>query len=172
MDNTLLKILEAKENRWNQRVSLATTSGKTVICVTMCVPYEIRTNKNYKHIYNGFILKFIDYFKKINIEIIPCKSESTDDGEYTLFTCNETSTIVKEATVKAEETIIGGRLFDIDVMDKNGEQISRADIKVLPRSCIICNENAFKCILKSTHKKEEVVKKVIMMFETIIEDDK
>lgn len=161
MDSTLHRILEAKEYRWSQRVSLAKNSKKTVICITMCTPYSIRTSSNYKYVYDEFIVKFIGFFNKMNIKVVTLENKNTEDGEYTLFICDEDALKIKEATVKAEEGIKGGRLFDIDVMDSEGNQISRSDINLPSRLCLVCNKNAFICIKEKSHSKDEVTDKVI-----------
>jgi holo-ACP synthase CitX len=61
----------------------------------------------------------------------------------------------KRLAVKLEEEKRGGRLVDMDVITK-GSIISRADLKLPPRKCIVCGSNAKSCAQAQAHTIEEV----------------
>ena len=52
-----------------------------------------------------------------------------------------------------------GRIFDVDVFDKNHNQISRSMLNLAPRKCLIC-EKAASCIRTRAHTYEELIKKL------------
>lgn len=69
------------------------------------------------------------------------------------------SKMLKAVSVKTEEAFEFSRLYDIDVIDKNGEKLSRAK----PRKCLICGRNAAECGRDRTHSVEELQKKTALL---------
>lgn len=66
---------------------------------------------------------------------------------------------MKRLCVGIEEKLPLGRLFDIDVIAKNGEKLGRSE----PRKCLICAENASVCARSRAHSVEELQKAVQRM---------
>ena len=48
------------------------------------------------------------------------------------------------------------RLWDIDVIDHNGNLLSRADFNFPPRPCLVCHENAKNCARSRKHHLDEI----------------
>lgn len=67
---------------------------------------------------------------------------------------------IKKETIKIEDSHSLGRLFDIDVIDINGDSISRRNFGMEPRRCIICNNSAVECYIKKNHSLEELKNRV------------
>ena len=61
----------------------------------------------------------------------------------------------KLLSVKLEEEKRGGRLVDMDVIAKDGI-ISRTDLKLPQRKCIVCSNSAKSCAQSQAHTLEEV----------------
>jgi len=49
-----------------------------------------------------------------------------------------------------------GRLFDIDVIQTNGEKLSRSGANAPRRQCLICHRDAFQCGRSRTHEVSEL----------------
>jgi holo-ACP synthase len=62
---------------------------------------------------------------------------------------------IKKIAVETEECGEAGRVFDIDVITRLG-QISRADLGMNPRKCILCAEDAKVCARAQRHPAIEV----------------
>ncbi|MDR2434114.1 MAG: citrate lyase holo-[acyl-carrier protein] synthase [Treponema sp.] len=63
---------------------------------------------------------------------------------------------LKEITVRIEDSHPLGRLFDIDVLRRNGEKISRNNFGAQERPCLICGGGAFACGRSRAHSAEEL----------------
>ncbi len=72
----------------------------------------------------------------------------------------ELAEIVKKITVDLEENHPLGRLFDIDVYDADGAAVSRQELGVPGRKCLICHEDAKACGRSRTHSVEELQRRV------------
>ena len=60
--------------------------------------------------------------------------------------------------IALEETKIG-RLYDIDVLEKENTKISRKDLGFPERKCLLCNNPACQCGRSRKHSIEELRKK-------------
>lgn len=68
--------------------------------------------------------------------------------------------LVKKLAVDMEEKHPLGRLFDIDVYDTDGAALSRQQLGVAGRRCLICDEDAKVCGRSRTHTVEELQQRV------------
>jgi holo-ACP synthase len=67
---------------------------------------------------------------------------------------------IKKIMIDIEETHPLGRLFDIDVYDQTGNGMSREQLHVTARRCLICGEDAKACGRSRNHTIEELYKRV------------
>jgi len=58
--------------------------------------------------------------------------------------------------IETEESISGGRLLDIDVMNKDGAVVSRELLGFPPRKCFICDKPAIICASRRLHSQQEL----------------
>lgn len=67
---------------------------------------------------------------------------------------------LKERTVALEEASSLGRLFDMDVLDAAGSPVSRAELGLAPRLCLLCGRPAKECGRSRKHGLDAVLAKV------------
>ena len=65
----------------------------------------------------------------------------------------------KRITCELEETHPLGRLMDIDVVGAEGP-VSRADIGLAPRRCLLCDRDARYCMRAKSHTREELLTRI------------
>ncbi|MBQ7817105.1 MAG: triphosphoribosyl-dephospho-CoA synthase CitG, partial [Oscillospiraceae bacterium] len=63
---------------------------------------------------------------------------------------------IKRLMVQIEDNFALGRLFDIDVIKPDGEKVSRADIGMPGRNCMICGSEGASCARSRKHTVEEL----------------
>ena len=61
---------------------------------------------------------------------------------------------VKRLAVSLEDSEPLARLFDIDVLDREGRKLSREDFSLPPRRCLLCEETAVVCARSRAHRVE------------------
>lgn len=67
---------------------------------------------------------------------------------------------LKKHTVALEEASSLGRLFDMDVLDAAGGLISRTELGLAPRLCLVCDRPAKECGRSRKHGLDAVLAKV------------
>jgi holo-ACP synthase CitX len=63
---------------------------------------------------------------------------------------------IKRRCVAIEESLPAGRLVDLDVFDRRGEQVDRRSLGLPPRRCLVCREAAVDCIRARRHGDDEL----------------
>lgn len=153
----LQRVLDAKEERADYQKKLIDRYGLPLISLTLNLPggyfqYDRWTEvleKASEAIEDAFLGNIV--FKKIRL------GKWGPEGFWLIDLPIE---IVKRKTIKIEDTHSLGRLFDIDVIDRNGASISRRDFNIVARKCIICDNNAVECYIQKRHTYEELKFKI------------
>lgn len=156
MDKDLLKVLDAREQRWEMRKALAEKCKSSIITVTLCVPLSFRMKDEF---YQIFLKLCKVFYEKLIIADNRAHSEGfirSDDGPVFFISTKAEAKEIKKICAQAEETIPGGRMLDIDVMDSDKIQLSRSDIGLPPRKCFICDNPSSVCVSRRLHSIDQI----------------
>ena len=74
----------------------------------------------------------------------------------------------KRIAVQIEDTHPLGRLFDIDIIDKDGVPVSRDRVGSNPRRCLVCDREARYCMRMRWHTQEEIWERINAMVDSWI----
>lgn len=72
---------------------------------------------------------------------------------------------IKSITIGIEDKNRLGRIFDIDVFNRENEQISRSDLKKPLRKCLLCDKKALTCMREKNHTYEELIEEIEKIWE-------
>ena len=75
-------------------------------------------------------------------------------GNCAFFLLKSQAIQVKKFLVSIEESHPLGRLFNLDVCGPDGISVKRHDLGLLPRTCLVCGEDAHVCAEKKSHSME------------------
>ncbi|HWR60391.1 MAG TPA: citrate lyase holo-[acyl-carrier protein] synthase, partial [Clostridia bacterium] len=156
MDKELLSVLEAREQRWQLRKMLAEKRHSCLITVTLCIPVAFRTGEDFELIFQRLCRSFCDILESRGQSFSIEGHLRGSDGPAFFISTKAEAGMIKKICVEAEETIAGGRMLDIDVMDSRGTPVSRTDIGLPQRKCFICDKPAVSCVSRRLHSQEEV----------------
>lgn len=70
---------------------------------------------------------------------------------------------VKRMTCGIEDTHPLGRLFDIDVFTPDGVPVSRTELGLGPRRCLICGGDARVCMRTGAHSYDDLLSRISRM---------
>ena len=68
-----------------------------------------------------------------------------------------------------EDTHPLGRLFDIDVIDRQGRPIERSSLGQPQRRCLLCDHEARYCMRSRSHTREEVMRRIEEMVSNYVQ---
>lgn len=84
-------------------------------------------------------------------------SEPLLTGPEAIIAVNTDAHALKTETVALEETHRLGRLWDLDVHAADGTDLSRRDVGLQKRRCLLCDQPAHACTRAQAHSLEELL---------------
>lgn len=156
-EEMFLKILESREERAFRQKELIDKYNQTLISFTINAPGIEKNRDSYNKIHKEGYYYILDVLLNNNTKITYKEYLEKETGNEAFIVVNRDSKDVKKITVKIEDNHILGRVFDIDVFDKDMTQLSRVNLGLSPRRCLICEENARVCIKEKNHSYEELI---------------
>ena len=91
-------------------------------------------------------------------------------GDCAFFLLKSQAMQVKKFLVSIEESHPLGRLFNLDVCGPDGISVKRHDLGLLPRTCLVCGEDAHACAEKKSHSMELIQWQTAKLFHEFFRD--
>lgn len=145
---TLEDMLEARERRAKKQAELIALHGKPLICFTMNIPGEIKRTPLVELAFHEGIGRIKacfapPLFLEISTAHTGCEAFMVFDGD---------AQTLKRAAVVVEESGPAARLFDIDVIDTDGQKLTRG----AQRRCTVCGGPVALCARSRAHGLAEI----------------
>ena len=149
----LAQMLARREARVNEQRIFLNKYNAPLISFSMNIPGPIKTNELIRKAFDLGKNLLLNALENTHAVINECVEvhEATGD-ELLLSVKNIAPEELKGLTMKIENDSNLGRLFDIDVIDAEGNKLSRKTF----RTCLICNKQAQECARSRTHTVKEM----------------
>lgn len=142
---TLQEVLLAREERVRQQQELLQEFGCPVVCFTMNIAGPI---KNTPLIQRGFRAGLALLEQRIPRELILKQTlDTANTGNTAMLAVSMPAAELKQICTKIEESGPLGRLFDMDVLEQDGNKLSRETL----RGCIVCGAPGRNCAASRAH---------------------
>lgn len=161
MDDFILKILDAREERYEKQRRLIDKFNKPLISFMLNTPGREKYSDRLI-VFQKLGIKKIEDLLGEKILYSEFKEEVT--GSYYMAVVDEDAKVLKKQLMDLEDRPTG-RLYDIDVFDENKKQVSRSSLGENPRRCLICKEAAKVCIREQRHSYQDLVREMNKILE-------
>ncbi|WP_034328783.1 citrate lyase holo-[acyl-carrier protein] synthase [Alkaliphilus transvaalensis] len=161
-------ILEGREKRALLQKELLQFWGTPLVSFTLNIPGPEKNSPNYKLIHEIGVSLLLNALAKAEIEVVYFEIKERASGTEGFFCIKGDSLTIKKTTVLIEEGHYLGRIFDFDVLNKEGRAISRRDIGLNERKCFLCESPANFCRRNHTHTLDELLKGLNQLIEDFI----
>jgi holo-ACP synthase/triphosphoribosyl-dephospho-CoA synthase len=158
---SLQDMLDAREKRVSEQKKILSEYNMTLISFTLNIPGSFKQFPLAEKTFEEGKRLICSHLKRHNMNTEFAKDNSSRTGYEIFYAVNSESSCIKRLMVDIEDSCMVGRIFDIDVLNSQGEKISRADIEKEGRSCLLCDEFAHVCSRSKVHNKEELTKKTV-----------
>jgi holo-ACP synthase/triphosphoribosyl-dephospho-CoA synthase len=158
---SLQDMLDAREKRVLEQQKILSFYNMTLISFTLNIPGSFKQFPLAEKTFEEGKKLICSHLKRHNVIIEHVKDSSGITGYEIFYSVNSESSYIKKLMVDIENSCMLGRIFDIDVLNAQGEKISRTDIEKEGRFCLLCGELAHVCSRSKAHNKEELIKKTI-----------
>lgn len=159
-ENMFYEILKSREDRALIQERLIHKYSLPIISFTLNIPGPKKDSLDYRNIHDVGMDIILDKLKKTQYNIVYMEKFHKVTGPEGYFSINIDPIELKCITVSIENEHPLGRLFDMDVFNGKRFQITRADIGLNPRKCLICEDNAKVCSRSRKHKLEELISEI------------
>lgn len=103
------------------------------------------------------------------IEVVDSAEHVTAAGPYYLWATSAHAHAVKNMLISLEESHPCGRLWDLDVLSREGP-VDRGHLGLPGRKCLLCENEAHCCRKSSRHYADEVIKAAQLLAVRCIND--
>jgi len=162
---TLDSLLASREARVAfQKSLLERYPYDTLICLTVIMPGNVKRNSQSLIVAQAALSALLDRF---GTDIKWMGTRDLETGFEAYLVTPITPGPAKKALCAIEDTHPLGRLFDMDVITKDGP-MSRSSIGLEPRKCLLCGNEARVCMRSHAHTQEELLSKINQMLEDYV----
>ena len=154
---TVFQMAEARDRRKEYQSTLINTHKYPLISFTLNIPGPVKNTPAFKRIFEEGCRQITN---RLSDNIVSINSRDELTGLEAYYSISLSAKEIKQITVEIEVSHRLGRLFDIDVIDVNHLSISRKDLDLEQRKCLICEKPAFICGRNRTHTVEVLLDKI------------
>ncbi|MEN6418004.1 MAG: citrate lyase holo-[acyl-carrier protein] synthase [Clostridiaceae bacterium] len=150
-------LLKARDERASYEKKLFTRySGACLVVFTVVIPGADKTTPEAARLFSAGIRALGDFFRRY--ELVPLFYEAREPitGYEAYIVLKTDASFLKMELVKLESKAPYGRLWDMDVISPKGAHLSREDIGVPERCCIVCGKAGRACAYRRLHTSEDV----------------
>lgn len=132
----------------------------TVVSFKLNIPGPVKYSPLIKRIFDEGVAAFKEKLKEVNYGLIYDTASYKVSGPDYFAVLDEDSAKIKKLTIAIEESHRLGRIFDFDVINAEGSQVSREELGSSLRKCLLCENNAFHCSRSRTHEVVELIEHI------------
>ena len=159
------EILSARERRADTQRQLLEEGQGTLICLTLNIAGAVKSAPLFTKAFEEGKSRILTQLRFERAKIGKCieRHERTGDELYLLVDLDLVT--AKRRMVEIEEGFALGRLLDIDVMAKGAPKISRQQLGLPPRRCLVCGEMAAACARSRRHDIREILRRTVELID-------
>ncbi len=165
---TLRQVLDSREKRAEyQRRLLEAYPGCALVSFTVNMPGPVKDNiiSRQVHAYGMALLRAV-----FGQACLFAEQRESACGYEGFAVIDMPSLEVKRSTCRIEDETPAGRLMDLDVHTAAG-QVSRTDLGLPPRTCLICGRAAHECARSRAHSVDTLLEKTCHLFLSAFKED-
>ena len=166
---TSVELRAARDRRVLKKWELLTTGGE--ICLvefSLNIAGTVKTFPFARAAFREEVRELSDRLSRFSVLKTEVYEKNT--GDCAFFLLKSQAIQVKKFLVSVEESHPLGRLFNLDVCGPDGISVKRHDLGLLPRTCLVCGEDAHVCAQKKSHSMELIQWQTAKLFHEFFRD--
>lgn len=165
IEKMAFEILKSREDRAAFQEKLIDKYKHSLISFTLNIPGPIKDRPEYREIHEIGMKAILDELDKSchYIDFVHRIEKNTGPEGY--ISVNIDPKELKKITTEIERNHPLGRLFDMDILDENHNQVSRRDLGLEFRKCLICKDDAKICSRAGTHSLDDLLARIMEIYD-------
>lgn len=153
---TLDSVLDARDGRRQAQQALLGTGAACVVSFSVLAPGGVKRSLFLDHVFDAGVFYLKQTLSENQIKVAAEQALCREGGQSLLLASEHDAAALKTLLVELEQNHPLGRLWDIDVIGRNGKPLSREQFGLPPRSCLCCGEAAKTCARTRRHSLPEL----------------
>lgn len=151
---TLEQILNAREERTGRQFAVSKKYPGSVLCFTMNIPGPVKDTPLIRRAFRVGLMELDRTIPREKILHREIREEVT--GCEGTFSIDLEPSELKRRTIRIEDTHPLGRLFDMDVLDRDLNKLDRDTVGGQDRGCMVCGAPGRGCASRRIHSVGEL----------------
>ena len=149
---TLQDVLEARDARARRQEALLLQHQQPLISFTMNIAGPVKLDRQILRAFQEGERWIRAHLSQLGMPVLACEQHLSFTGCESIWAVAADAARLKQQMTAIEESCPLGRLFDIDVIDAQGQHLSRP----AERTCLICGGPVRACARSRQHSAEEL----------------
>ncbi|WMJ83572.1 triphosphoribosyl-dephospho-CoA synthase CitG [Oscillospiraceae bacterium LTW-04] len=167
----LEEMLLARERRAAFQQELLLKYSAPLICLTMNIAGENKRFESADRLFDAGVRLIDEQLRRHNVEVAFRIIFDYNTGLEGYWAVNFSDNAIKKMMVQIEDAFDAARLFDIDVLNSEGEKLSRSDFGAPPRRCLICGDQAAACARSRRHGLDAIEQRTKQLIEDYLDNE-
>ena len=146
---TLAQVLQAREDRVRKQQELLQLYHCPIISFTMNIAGPVKNSPLIERAFHAGLNALDTRLPKEAIRF--CNTEASVTGCQAMYAVDLDALSIKKICTGIEDSSPLGRLFDMDVIDRNGIKTDRSTVNGEPRNCLVCGAPGRACAARRLH---------------------
>ena len=168
---TVTDVMKARDERAYIQRTLQSTFDRPLVSFKMNIPGPVKYNDDIHRMFDEGLKAFREQMKAVGYAIAFEKLIYENSGPEYFAVFDASPQAVKYLTSSIENHHGLGRIFDFDVLQLSGDQLSREDIGMGRRKCLVCEQEAFICSRERNHGLQALLEKIHAMYRAYFQID-
>lgn len=166
---SLPELLSSRECRQaRQQAWLARHPSATLVVLTLVVPGAVKDSPMTRRVFNLGRQALQQMYRQQGWLCLQQKTLALPTGCEGYLALQADARAVKKAAIQLEIQQPIGRLWDIDVLTPQGQILSRRDLGLPERHCLLCDRPAKICARQQSHSTEQLLNAMERMLDDAI----
>lgn len=152
-------MLEAREQRYWMQQELLSRWHKPLLCFTMNIAGPVKNSDDILRTFRTGQQLLRHQLSIGGIKVLFQAEKIEFTGNEAFYVLDAAPVAIKRLTAEIEDSTPIGRLFDMDVLEESGRQVSRRELGLSERKCLICGGPAKACSSRRIHSVAELQEK-------------
>lgn len=171
MDVTLEDMLDARDARAARQKNLLTRfRGACLVTFTLVTPGARKRTPESERLFCAGLRSLGDFIRRYELVPLHFETNSPEMGYEAFLLLRTEPSFLKMELCKLEMSAPFGRLWDMDVLGPGGKPVSRVDVGLPPRGCVVCGKPGGACASRRLHPMDEVLAACQALLSTLPEE--
>lgn len=153
----LEEMLAARERRVFLQNTLREKYHTTLISFTLNIPGPVKVFKGIPEVFDRGYREILKTLADAGIAVLHEHTLCEKTGYEAFIAADASPLTIKRLMTELEDGSSIGRLYDIDIIKLDGSKVSREELGLPCRTCLICGQPAHACSRSRNHSVEELV---------------